>query len=317
MEFSWKKGSQMAKTVLIMGWEAKTMKEPNAVLLIGAGCPETQADLPAFLDGLVLRNILADGHREKIQEQFHAIGGACLYNAQVHDQAQALEQLLHARGRFLPVRAGFLYSFPSVFDSVKSLALDGNLNILAIPLFPFPSSQALAPYEQSISRATADVNVERREPVEILLARPFYDRPGFIQASASRIQETLQTFDPPANPAGTELVFVAPEPTVDGALLEEASRLTASRAEWTSYRLAGPGNGLLHLLDEISREGKRRVLLSPLGYPTDSLDVLGDLDGVARKKAEALGLAMVRAKTVGSHPSFIATLSSLAEETLP
>jgi ferrochelatase len=163
--------------------------------------------------------------------------------------------------------------------------------------------------------------------------RVFYNHPGFINPMAESLREALSTFPEPAR-SGIEVVFTAhsvPLAMARGSAYErqvrEASRLVAELAGASRWQVAwqsrsGPPQipwlepDVLDVLAALHKTGSNDVVILPVGFISDHLEVLYDLDVEARQKAESLGMAMVRVPSVGAHPEFVAMIRELIVERL-
>ncbi|HEX5497939.1 MAG TPA: ferrochelatase, partial [Thermomicrobiales bacterium] len=161
--------------------------------------------------------------------------------------------------------------------------------------------------------------------------RVFYNHPGFVAAMADRLRDALATF-PAIDRAAVETIFTAhsiPQSMARGsayvAQLRESCRLVAKAAGVTNWRLAfqsrsGPPHvpwlepDILDELDALAAAGANHVAVVPIGFISDHMEVLFDLDEEAAARAAALGMTLARAGTAGTHPAFIGMIRELIEE---
>lgn len=235
--------------------------------------------------------------------------------AQALEQADSLERLLRARGRTLDVLPGFLRRTPFYFDSMKRLMDSRRNRILVVILVPFPSKELSTRIETSVSRALTDLNIDRNDPVQALFSAPLHNRPGFIQANASRIRDSLKEFGSGIDPSVIDLLLVAPDEREDDLFRSSAHRI-ASRAGFPAHRTCGIGE-LPAKLELPAYEEKKRTIVAPIGSTLEDPASVSLLDAGIRAAASRSGVRCVRASACLSHPSFIASLSSLVEEALP
>ncbi len=174
---------------------------------------------------------------------------------------------------------------------------------------------------------------DERDEIAFDKIRVFFNHPGFIESMADRVRDALAEF-PAERRAGVEVVFTAhsiPLAMAKGsayeAQLRDACRLVAEAAGTPTYRLAYQSRSgspmipwlepdVLDELDGLHAAGKHDVIVAPIGFISDHMEVLFDLDEEANEKAAELGMTMVRAATVGTHPAFVAMIRELIQERL-
>jgi len=191
----------------------------------------------------------------------------------------------------------------------------------------FSSYSGCRQYREDLYNAQQAVGADAPEVPRV---RMFFNHPGFVQANADRVRDAMSTLAPGA----VHIAFTAHSIPVAmakncayEAQLAEAARLVAEEvgvAEWAvAYQSrSGPPQvpwlepDISAHLEQVAQRGVRNVVVSPLGFVSDHLEVLYDLDVAARETAERLGLTMVRAGAAGTHPAFVAGLRELIVERL-
>lgn len=303
--------------------EARTY---DALLLVSFGGPESPEHVLPFLQNVTRgRDIPPDRLRE-VADHYQHFGGVSPLNAQNRALIDALAAELAHRGHPLPIYFGNRNWDPFLADTIRTMRDDGVRRALALVTSAFSSYSGCRQYREDVLRASAEVGAGA--PIFDKI-RVFYDHPGFIDANAANLRATL-----PDDRAGVEVVFTAhsiPESMARGcayaAQLEEAARLVAERAGVTRWSLAyqsrsGPphvpwlGPDILERLDALAHAGARTVVVHPVGFLSDHVEVLYDLDTEARERAAHLGLGFRRVPTVGTRPEFIAGLGALVVERL-
>jgi ferrochelatase len=213
-------------------------------------------------------------------------------------------------------------------DTVRRMAADGIGNALCFVTSAYSSYSSCRQYMENIERAREEAG-ENAPRIEKL--RVFYNHPGFI---AANIEHVRAAFDgiPVARRRDAHLAFTAhsiPKTMADNCAYEaqllEASRLVAESIGHEKYRLvfqsrSGPPTqtwlepDICDYLREMKTAGASDVVISPIGFISDHMEVLYDLDTEARLLAEELGINMVRAATPGTHPAFIKMIRELILE---
>ncbi len=305
----------------------------DAVLLIGFGGPEKPEAVMPFLRDVVEGRGIPEERLAKVAKQYEQIGGISPYNRLTHEQAEALEVLLAARGLPLPVFTGFAHSNPRIAETLGFLVRQGKLNVFAIIMAPHRSPASFDKYVKKVEEARELLKAEGFPDFKITYAPEWHTRPGFINAMADHVKEAyaqLTTEEKARHRA--ELIFTTHSIPKDMAMkspyskqFEETAQLVSQKAGIPYYQTAftsrsgRPEEAWLEpdLGDFIERrtyETLSACVVAPIGFLVDHVEVLYDIDTLAQEKAKWKSLHLVRAKTVGLHPAFIALLASLVEE---
>jgi len=302
----------------------------DSVLLIAFGGPTTPAEIRPFLD------IVTSGRRippERLEEVVHHYeqmpGGRSPLRELTEAQADGLRRALLARGGTLPVWIGMRNWHPFLHETLAEMVARGHRRALAIILSSFRT-------EASWERYVADVAAAReRVPgaPEIVFAPPWFEHPRFIAAAADGAGRALAEV-PAAERADTPLVFTAHSVPVSMA---EASpyvadftgtaRAVAERvghARWSLAYQSRSGNprdpwlepDVGDIIRAVAKEGARHVVVSPVGFVCDHVEVLYDLDVEARWIAAEHGVTLHRAPAMNAHPEFVAMLADLVHDAL-
>ena len=300
----------------------------DALLLLSFGRPEGCDDVMPFLEG-VLRG--RDVPRERLREvaaHYEHFGGRSPINEQCRELLTALRAELAREGPPLPVYWGNRNWHPFLVDTLREMAAEGVTRALAFVTSAFGSYSGCRQYLEDIARARAEFGAGA--PVVDKL-RGFHNHPGFVEPLVERIAEALGRVPAPRR-AGARLVFTAhsiPCAMAAGspyeAQLRETAGLVASTLGRARYSLAyqsrsGPPAqpwlepDILAELATLAAEGVQDVVVAPIGFVSDHMEVVYDLDLLARQRAADLGLTMVRAATVGSHPRFVRMIRELVVE---
>ena len=247
---------------------------------------------------------------EELTGRYRAIGGSPLSSI-TRAQAAALSQLTG-----LPTFIGFKHAAPFVADGAREAAERGITRLVGLPLAPHYARMSLGGYQRALAEAWDS---------ELLFVPGFHDHPVFIEGVASLLQEALAQGEP------ERLFFTAhslPERIVaegDGYYdqLLESCRLVAARIELPPWEFAfqsasATGEPWLgpDLLQAVERSGARRVLVCPIGFVADHLEILYDLDVEAQQFARERGLEIRRTASFNDRPEFIRALAAVTADAL-
>jgi protoporphyrin/coproporphyrin ferrochelatase len=299
----------------------------DAVLVMSFGGPEGPADVMPFLERVTQgRNI----PRERLLEVAHhydQFGGVSPINAQNRALIRALEAELKTNGPDLPVYFGNRNSPPLIADTVREMRDAGVRRAVCFVTSGFSSYSGCRQYREDIIRALDAVP----GAPEIDKIRVFFNHPGFIAPSVANLKAALEQVPAERRAAG-RVAFTAhsiPLAMAKGsayeAQLAEAARLVAegaSRKAWDVVYQSRSGAPHIPWLEPDVRDylkaaaaaGATDIVLAPLGFISDHMEVLFDLDVEAKETAAELGLHLVRAATVGTAPAFVRMIRDLIVE---
>jgi len=302
----------------------------DAILLVSFGGPEKSEDVIPFLENVTRgRNI----PRERLLEvagHYHHFGGRSPINDQCRELIAALRQELNAHEINLPIYWGNRNWLPLLPDTLREMRDAGVKNALALVTSAYSSYSGCRQYRENI--AAAQEAAGRGAP-RIDKLRVFYNHPDFIAACVDRVREAAAQFAASEAPS---LRMVATAHSIPCAMaqtsdyekqLRETARLVAEGAGLETWDLvyqsrSGPAAqpwlepDILDHLRLLHDQGVTNVIVAPLGFVSDHLEVLYDLDYEAQRLANDLGMKMVRAGTAGTHPLFIKMLRQLIAERL-
>ena len=301
----------------------------DAILLLSFGGPDRPEEVMPFLENVLRGRNVPRERMLEVAEHYYHFGGRSPINDQNRALIAALRDVLATDGTDLPVYWGNRNWHPLLADTLRQMAADGVSRAFAFVTSAYSSYSGCRQYLEDIARAREAVG---RGAPEVLKLRVFYDHPGFIEPMADRVRAALASI-PSERRAQAALAFTAHSVPVSMAetsryvqQVEEACRLVAERLDAPLYRLVyqsrsgAPGQpwlgpDVLEYLRELAAAGAARdVVLAPIGFISDHMEVVYDLDTEARQLSEELGLNMVRAGTVGSDPRFAAMIRELVME---
>ena len=301
----------------------------DAILVVSFGGPEGHDDVIPFLENVLRGRNVPRERMLAVAEHYYHFDGKSPINQQTRELIAALKDELAQRGPKLPVYWGNRNWHPMLADTLRQMRSDGIKRALAFVTSAYSSYSGCRQYREDIARAQAEVG-EGAPQVEKL--RAFFNHPGFLGATEDRLTDALAQL--PANARqNVQVVYVAHSipllmaGTCDYVQQLEEVRHLASEAISIMHdalvyqsRSGAPGQPWLEpdILDYL-REVKGQnlasaVVIAPISFISDHMEVLYDLDIEAKQLCDSLGLPMARAKTVGVHPKFIAMIRELVLE---
>jgi ferrochelatase len=302
----------------------------DAILVVGFGGPERGEDVMPFLENVTRGRSVPRERLLEVAAHYEHLGGKSPINGQVRALIGALHSELEGHGLPLPIFWGNRNWQPMLEDTLAQMTSCGVRRALAVVLAAYSSYSGCRQYREDIERAQAAAG---KGAPQVDKVRPFYDHPDFIGANVERVCEALASLTCDRRSAA-HLAFTAHSIPVAMARtceyerqLSETCRLVAegvgvAATQWSlvyQSRSGPPGDAwlgpdILDHLGDMHRLGTRDVVIHPIGFLSDHVEVLYDLDQEARRVSANLGLAMLRSSTVGIHPRFVLMLRQLIEE---
>jgi ferrochelatase len=283
----------------------------DAVLLMAYGSPSRPEDVAPYFEDIRGGRPVSDEAVEELAERYRRIGGRSPLGEITEAQRAALE---HELG--VPVFVGMKHWQPRIAEAVESALAAGATRIVAVVLAPHYSRLSVGEYRERLEAAAAG-------RAEIVLVESWHDHPGYLDILADRARGTdaWVVFTAHSLP---ERILAEGDPYREQLL--ETSCLVAERAgleKWSfAFQSASStgepwlGPDILEELDRLHEAGVRRVLVAPVGFVSDHLEILWDLDIEARVRAAELGLELERIESLNDDPAFIHALAELVEERL-
>jgi protoporphyrin/coproporphyrin ferrochelatase len=302
----------------------------DALLIVSFGGPEQPADVIPFLENVLRGKHVPHERMLEVAEHYQQFGGKSPINDQNRELILALKQELERRGPRLPIYWGNRNWHPLLPDTLRKMAQDGIRRVLAFFTSAYSSYSGCRQYRENIDLAQRETGPEAPR-IEKL--RVFFNHPLFIETMIDRVATALAQV-PAERRSCAFLIFTAhsiPRAMATNcayeAQLHEACGLVSQafpgHAWWLAYqsRSGPPSQPWLEpdvgdALRELSRQGARDVVVVPIGFISDHLEVIYDLDTEAKKISEELRLNMVRAATAGTDPRFVAMIRELILERL-
>jgi protoporphyrin/coproporphyrin ferrochelatase len=285
----------------------------SAVVLMAYGSPERLADVPAYYSDIRGGRPIAPENLADLVERYRRLGieDSSPLNAITEQTRAALEGELG-----LPVFAGMKHWTPRIADAAEAALASGAGEVVGLVLAPHYSALSIAGYRDQL-----ESGLDRR--AELRFVESWHDEPGFVDLLADRVRGTDAhvVFTAHSLPAR---ILEAGDPYRDQLL--ETSRLVAEGAgltEWSfSFQSESPtgepwlGPDILDHLEALQRQGVEHVLVCPVGFVSDHLEIRWDLDVEAQEKAAELGLRLERIEMPNAEPAFVRMLAEIVKRAL-
>ncbi|HEX9056602.1 MAG TPA: ferrochelatase [Ktedonobacterales bacterium] len=300
----------------------------DALLFVSFGGPEGPEDVMPFLENVLRGRNVPRERMLTVAHHYELFSGVSPINAQNRALIGALRDEFARAGVSLPIYWGNRNWHPLLADTMRQMALDGVQHALAFITSAYSSYSGCRQYREDLARAQTEIGADAPQ---VSILRKFYNHPGFIEANVAHVQAALDAI-PAERRGGAHIAFTAhsiPETMAHASLYErqlfETCRLVADGVGQPNWRLvyqsrSGPPSqpwlepDITDHLRSLHAAGVSDVVIAPVGFLSDHIEVLYDLDVEARQLAADLGLNMTRAATVGVHPAFVAMLRELVVE---
>ena len=301
----------------------------DAILVVSFGGPESNQDVIPFLENVLRGKSIPRERLLAVAEHYYHFGGKSPINQQTRELIAALEAELELHGPKLPVYWGNRNWHPLLPETLQQMQKDGIKRAIGFVTSAYSSYSGCRQYRENISRAQSEVGAGAPQVDKL---RAFFNHPGFVEATVERVQDALWSLPENAR-ENVQIVYVAHSVPLSMAntsdyvtQLQEVRRMVSQAIGQTNdvlvyqSRSGAPGQPWLEpdILDYL-REVKAKnlasaVVIAPISFISDHMEVLYDLDIEARQLCDSLGLPMARAKTVGVHPKFIGMIRELILE---
>lgn len=311
-----------------------TAHEVDGLLLLSFGGPERPEDVMPFLENVTRGRGIPPERLAEVAEHYLHFGGVSPINALNLDIIKAIEAEFAARGWDLPVYFGNRNWHPMVEDTVERMRADGIRSALVFPTSAWGGYSGCLQYHEDISRARAAV----ADAPELTKLRQYFDHPLLIEAFADAVRAAVTRL-PADRQARARLVFTAhsipvsadhasgppAEQDLYSRQVAEAARLVAAATGFAEHDLvwqsrSGPPQipwldpDIVDHLDALAAQEVDAVVVCPVGFVSDHLEVIWDLDNEAAQRAAELGMAFARAATPGPDPRFARLVADLVQE---
>jgi ferrochelatase len=298
----------------------------KAILLLAFGGPRSLDEVEPFLTRLFRGRKPSSEQLERIKDRYRLIGGRSPLPEITFKQAIALEKRLDAKGYSFKSYVGMRYGHPLIEETLKKIVADGIHEVIALPMAPFRSRASTGAYIEEVNQLRRNI----REKLEISFVEGWRLHPLFLEAIQEKIEEGLMQFAAEERKR-VHLIFSAHslpkslaenEPYVKD--MEESVREVLKKTEPHPCHIAfqsrgmGPeewlGPDVESVLTELSQQKIREILVIPIGFVADHIEVLYDIDILYRGKAESMGMILKRTPSLNFSERFIEALAAIVEE---
>jgi protoporphyrin/coproporphyrin ferrochelatase len=282
-----------------------------AVVLMAYGSPSREEDMRPYLEDIRGGRLVSDDAVEELAERYRQIGGRSPLDESTEAQRAALERELG-----VPVYVGMKHWQPRIGQTVERALTGGADTVVGIVLAPHYSRLSIAGYRERLEEALAD-------RAELRFVESWHTHEPYLDVLADRVRGEAGhvVFTAHSLPA---MILDEGDPYQEQLL--ETARLVAERASlerWSfAYQSASPtgepwlGPDILDELDSLHARGVSRVLVCPIGFVSDHLEILWDIDVEARERADELGIELERIESLNDDPAFVRGLAELVRETV-
>jgi protoporphyrin/coproporphyrin ferrochelatase len=293
----------------------------DALLVVSFGGPEKREDVLPFLENVLRGRGVPHERMLEVAEHYYHFDGRSPINDQNKELIAALEQEFKSHGEKMPIYWGNRNWFPLLPDTLKQMQSDGVRRAAAFVTSAFGSYSGCRQYREDIARGQQETGTEA---MVIGKLPNFWDRAEFIEVMTERVRTAMAEL-----PNAEQLIFTAhsiPMSMADASpyvrQLKEASARVAAACGISNWTLvyqsrSGPPSqpwlepDICQYLRAQHAAGLQRVILCPIGFMSDHMEVLFDLDTEAHDLCDEIGLKMVRAGTAGSHPKLISMIRDM------
>ena len=275
---------------------------------------------------------------EEVKHRYRLMGGKSPLLEITRQQAAALEAHLNpGEARALPwqfkVYIGMRHWHPYIKDTVAIMAKEGIRKIVAICLTPYYSRLSVGAYFKKLEEAQLAIDTLRLRRMEVIRVESWNDHPLLIKAIAEKVQKALDGFDAMVR-KDVPILFSAhslpsrileekdPYPQELNETIEAVMKRVGPNRWWFAYQSQGRtpepwlGPEAGEVIHQLYQEGHRHLVMAPIGFISDHMETLYDVDILYRKQAESMGMRLERAESLNATPTFIEALADIVRETL-
>ncbi len=301
----------------------------DAFLLVSFGGPEGMNDVLPFLRNVLKGRNVPEQRMLAVARHYELFNGVSPINEQNRRLISALSPVIEFDGPKLPIYWGNRNWHPHLKDTVMQMADDGIKRAIAFVTAGYSSYSSCRQYLENIEEARQAVGVNAPQIDKIA---PFYNHPDFIATNADNLIVALSRLEEESRKEA-EVIFTAhsiPGSMAEGccyvAQLEEAAHLIVDKAQiGNKWRIAyqsrsgSPSQVWLEpdinlAIKGIGQKGGKYVVIAPIGFVSDHMEILYDLDTESKQLCQQLGIVYTRANTAGTHPGFVSMIKKLVDE---
>ncbi|MFQ5795713.1 MAG: ferrochelatase [Candidatus Bipolaricaulia bacterium] len=318
----------------VLTQERPVEAEPQAdetigVLLMAYGNPDSLEDVKAYYTHIRGGRVPSRDQVEDLERRYRCIGGRSPLLEITWEQAWALEERLNAAGDRFRVYIGMKHWHPFIAETVEEIAADGVYRVVALALAPHYSRMSVGGYIEAVRAAKKQLKTR----LNLSFVTSWNDHPRFLRAVAEVVEDALLYFPEPVRDR-VPIVFTAhslperilaegdPYPRELLETCEGVAELLGLAAWQFAYQSAGHtpepwlGPDILEVLEELSQADHHHVLIVPVGFVADHLEILYDIDVECQERAKELEMQLRRTESMNTRPTFIAALAAVVREHL-
>lgn len=300
----------------------------KVLLLLAFGGPRSLDEVEPFLTRLFKGRPPSPDQLERVKERYRKIGGYSPLFEITLKQSRRLEQTLSEKGFEFRSYIGMCYGEPLIGKVLREIREDGYEEIFALPMTPFRSKFSTGIYQEEMTKE----NERMGHPFKIYFMEGWHRHPLFLDSWAEKIKEGLELF-PSERRKKVHLIFTThslPESVIQNDPyvkdFRECVEGLLGRMEPLSWHLAFQSKGggsekwvgpdLESVLMELNKIYVKEILIVPIGFVSEHIEILYDIDLFYQEKANALGMLLKRAPSLNDSEMFIEALASIVEEHL-
>jgi len=300
----------------------------KAILLLAFGGPRSLDEVEPFLTRLFRDRKLSSEQLERVKERYRLIGGSSPLPQITFKQAKALENNLDAKGYPYKSYVGMRYGHPLIEETLKEIVKDGIHEVIALPMAPFRSRASTGAYIEEVNQAKKNMG----EKIEISFVEGWHLHPLFLGAIQEKIENGLIQFTPEERKK-VHLIFSAhslPKSLVENETyvqdMDESIRAVLKKIEPLPWHLAFQSRGMgaeewlgpdvESVLEELSKKKIQEILIVPIGFVSDHIEILYDIDILYQNRARSLGMQLKRTPSLNFSKRFIEALAAIVEENI-
>ncbi len=297
------------------------MDKHPAVLMMAYGSPNSLDEVGEYLRQVRGGRLPTPEEVERLRERYCRVGGQTPLLKITLAQAKALEERLQSGGLDSKVYVGMKHWHPFIEGVAEKIVSDGAPGIIGLALAPHYSKLSIGGYADAVRRGLARTG----RPVSFTMVESWHDQQSLISALSRRVRDGLQTFDEPSKAVVLFTAHSLPKKFVQDddpywRQLQETSQLVANKSgirSWDfAFQSAGRpieswmGPSIKEKITGLSGKGFSELLVCPVGFVSDHLEILYDLDIEAKGYASSLGTRLERTVSLNDDPEFISAIAS-------
>jgi ferrochelatase len=305
---------------------ASPTPQVTGVLLMAHGSPDSLDDMAVYLRHVRGGRPTPQALVDDIRGRYALIGGRSPLLDLTRAQGQAVEERLNSEGIRCRVYVGMRHWHPFIKDTVQQLAEDGVRRVVAVSMAPQYSRLSVGAYQRALETAQSELGVS----LDVSYVASWHDHPLLLQAFAERVQEALARL-PEAGRSQVQTIFTAhslprriltegdPYPREVERTAAGVAKLLGLAAWEVAYQSQGAtaepwlGPTLDEMFTTCAAQGRRQLLLVPIGFVCDHVEILYDLDILAQRVGQEKGLCLIRTASLNTSPTFIDALASVVK----